>query len=76
VGFESPSLRHFVFSDFSPQAASVVLLVELNSANKFRGVFELHGQRFLRHMKVRTDFFEKIAILLSDIQVIASRVLV
>jgi len=27
-------------------------------------LFELHRQRFIRQLKVRTDFFEKIALLL------------
>jgi hypothetical protein len=34
--------------------------------DEFPTVFELHRQGFIRQLKVRTDFFEEIAILLGD----------
>ena len=58
--FESPSLRQFnFFKPISPQAAILVVGAKLNSANRFHCFFELHYQRFIRRMQVRTDFFRK-----------------
>jgi hypothetical protein len=37
MGFESPSLRQFLFREISPQAACFGIGAELNSANRFHG---------------------------------------
>jgi hypothetical protein len=38
--------------------------VGIEFGQDFPMLFELHRQRFIRQLKVRTDFFEKIALLL------------